>query len=133
MGRGRQSDRKPIVYYGISARRVDGVDLGVLPEDAWFRLRFRSAEPARLQIFLGLHRDDGGFGGNFEVKLPRGAGSWQKDGWREVNVSLDEFYPLVDRKPIMPHRARPYLVLITTLSDDVGLEVSDLAIESRQP
>ena len=133
MGRGRESDRKPIVHYGISARRIDGVDLGVLPKDASLRLRFRSAEPARLLIFLGLHRDDGGFGGNFEVKLPRGAGTLQEDGWREVKVSLDEFHPIVDRKPMMPHRARPYLILITTFSDDVGLEVSELAIESRQP
>ena len=74
-------------------------DLGVLPEDAWLRLRFWSAEPARLLILLGLHRADGGFGGNFEVNLSRGAGTLQEDGWREVSVPLDQFHALVDRKP----------------------------------
>ncbi|MEZ6067140.1 MAG: hypothetical protein R3B90_15875 [Planctomycetaceae bacterium] len=51
---------------------------------------------------LGLNRDDGGFGGNFEAKLPRDASVPDVDGWREIVVPLADFHPLVRRWREMP-------------------------------
>ncbi len=45
-------------------------------------------------------------------------------------MPLDKFQPLVPHKRMMPDNAKPYLLLITTSSEDAGLEVSELAIES---
>lgn len=130
VGRKHEADDTPIVHYGISARRVEEMNLGALPTDGVLRVRFRTERPAKLHIMLGLNRADGGFGGNFEVKLPRDAGTPQPDGWRELVVPLADFQPVVPRKPDMPSSARPYLILITTYGDDAGLEVCELAVES---
>jgi hypothetical protein len=132
VGRKHEADYTPIVHYGISARRVEEMNLGSLPTDGVLRVRLRTERPAKLHIMLGLNRADGGFGGNFEVKLPRDAGTPQPDGWRELIVPLADFQPVVPRKPDMPISARPYLILITTYGDDAGLEVSELAIEGAE-
>jgi ferric-dicitrate binding protein FerR (iron transport regulator) len=132
VGRRHEADYSPIVHYGISARRVEELNLGSLPADGVLRVRFRTAEPAKLHIMLGLNRADGGFGGNFEARLPRDAGKPQAGGWRELIVPLDEFFPIVPRKREMPLSARPYLLLITTYGNDAGLEVSELAIEGAE-
>jgi len=131
VGRTHEVDYTPIVHYGISARRAEEMNLGSLPTDGVLRVRFRTEEPARLHIMLGLNRADGGFGGNFEAKLPQDAGTPQADGWSELVVSLADFHPIVQRWQKVPVNARPYLILITTYDDDVGLEVSELAIESE--
>ncbi|MDA1054916.1 MAG: FecR family protein [Planctomycetota bacterium] len=130
VGRKHEADDTPIVHYGITARRVDEMNLGSLPTNGVLRVRLRMEQPAKLHIMLGLNRADGGFGGNFEVKLPHDAGTPQPDGWRELVVPLADFQPVVPRKPDMPSAARPYLILITTYGDDAGLEVCELAIES---
>lgn len=132
VGRKHEADYTPIVHYGISARRVEEMNLGSVPTDGVLRVRFRTEQPAKLHIMLGLNRADGGFGGNFEVKLPRDAGTPQPDGWRELVVPLADFQPVVQRKRDIPSAARPYLILITTYGDDAGLEVCELAIESAE-
>jgi ferric-dicitrate binding protein FerR (iron transport regulator) len=129
VGRKHEADFAPIVHYGITARRVDGISLGALPPDGVLRIRFRTERPTALQIMLGLHRADGGFGGNFEAKLPRDAGTPQADGWNELVVPLADFRPIVPRWLDMPPAARPNLILITTYGEDAGLEVAELAIE----
>lgn len=132
VGHKHEADYVPIVHYGITARKVDEVSLGSLPTNGALRIRCRTEDPARLHIMLGLNRDDGGFGGNFEAKLPRDAGVPDADGWREIVVPLADFHPLVERWRVMPIDARPYLILVTTFGDDAGLEVSELAIEDAE-
>jgi hypothetical protein len=132
VGRKHEADYTPIVHYGITARRVDEMDLGSLPLNGVLRIRFRTEQPARLHIMLGLHRADGGFGGNFEAELPRDAGTIQVDGWRELTVPLADFRPIVPRWRNIPTDARPNLILITTYLEDAGLEVSELAIEDAE-
>ncbi len=132
VGRKHEAEYTPIVHYGVTARKVDGVSLGSLPEAGVLRVRFRTQVSARLHIMLGLHHADGRFGGNFEVKLPRDVGTLQTDGWRELTVPLADFRPIMQRKPEMPDNARPYLILITTYGNDAGLEISELAIEGAE-
>jgi ferric-dicitrate binding protein FerR (iron transport regulator) len=132
VGRKHKPDGAPIVHYGITARKGEGEDLGSLPPDGVVRIRFRLERSAKLQLILGLNRADGGFGGNFEAKLPRDAGTPLADGWSELTVPLADFHPIVERKREMPVDARPYLILITTFGDEAGLEVSEVAIEDGQ-
>lgn len=132
VGRKQERDYTPIVHYGITARSVDEINLGSLPPKGELRVRFRTDHPARLHIMLGLNREDGGFGGNFEAKLSPDSGVPQADGWRELVVPLASFTPIMYHKPNMPVDARPYLLLITTYDDYAGLEVSELAIEDAE-
>lgn len=132
VGRRQEADDAPIVHYGMTARKVDGMTLGSLPTDGVLRIRCRTEQPAPLHIMLGLNREDGGFGGNFEAKLPIDAGIPDANGWREIVVPLAEFLPLVQRWQQMPRDARPYLILVTTYSEDAGLEVLELAIEHAE-
>lgn len=128
VGRKQQSDDRPIVHYGVTARKVDGVRLGSLPKNGVLRITLRTEQPAKLQIMLGLNRADGRFGGNFEVKLPADRATPRDDGWQELTVPLADFYPLIQRYPEMAENAQPYLLLITTFGRDAGLEVCEMAI-----
>ncbi len=59
LGRQREPQQTPIVHFGITARRGDTINLGVLPTTGALRIRFQTKQAVGLQIMLGLLRDDG--------------------------------------------------------------------------
>ncbi len=128
LGRKQKADHSPIVHFGITAKKVDGISLGSLPVEGVLRIRLRTQQPTSLQIMLGLNHSDGRFGGNFEATLPHDADTLQHDVWREVILPLADFQPLVPSHQVMASGARPHLILVTTYEQDAGLEVSELAI-----
>jgi len=125
---GRKDEAMPVVHFGISVRRVEGVDLGRLPADGTLWVKYRLQRPSPLRVMLGVNRADGRFGGNFEVKL--GSKRTVADGerWQWLEIPLSRLQPLVPRFPEMAEGDRPYLILITTFDDDGGLEVAELGI-----
>jgi ferric-dicitrate binding protein FerR (iron transport regulator) len=132
VGRKNSDQDKPLIHYGLTVRRLDDFSLGTLPPRARLRLVFRAERSARLQILLGLTDQDGRFGGNFEYQTRWEASTARLDGWRELVVPLADFRPLIRHYPGMAKGGQPQLMMITTLTEDVGLEVSEIAIAPEE-
>jgi hypothetical protein len=129
---GRKDEAQPIIHFGVTARRVDGIDLGRLPADATLRIGYRLTEPAPLRIMLGVNRPDGRFGGNFETKLSSRSVVADHGRWQWLEIPLSRLKPLVPRFPAMAEGDRPYLILITTFEEDAGLEIAELSITEHE-
>ncbi len=125
---GRKDEAMPVVHFGVSVRRVEGVDLGQLPADGTLWIKYRLERPSPLRIMLGVNRGDGRFGGNFEVKLGSKTTVVAEDRWQWLEIPLSRLKPLVSRFPEMAEGDRPYLILFTTFEDDGGLEIAELGI-----
>ncbi|MFH5802641.1 FecR domain-containing protein [Alienimonas sp. DA493] len=132
---GADGEGAPVVHFGVTARRTDAADLGTLPPDAVFTAVLRTDRPTALQVFLGTLKKSGRFGGNFEVRLPEGAGTPLPGaagaaGWRRVRVPVAAFRPLIPRHATVPDAGRPVLWMLTSFASDDGLEVAELSLTS---
>lgn len=127
---GRRKDGSPVIHFGIAVRdhaRPSAGSFVTLTADSRVTLRWRAARPTGLFVFLATQRPGGGFGGNFEFKLPRDAGVPDAGGWRTVSVPVGDFRPLLARRAAFAGNGVSVL-MVTTYEEDAGLEVAGMGI-----
>ena len=132
---GRRQDGTPIVHHGVSVREPPRRPAGAfvtLAAGSHVTLRWRTERPGGLFVFLATQRPGGGFGGNFECKLPADAGAADAGGWRTVSIPVRDFRPLSARHAGFAGKGAS-LVMVTAYEDDAGLDIADLAIDIREP
>jgi ferric-dicitrate binding protein FerR (iron transport regulator) len=132
VGRKARDEATPIVHFGMTARKLDEVSLGLLPSDGALEITYRSQQPTPLQVMIGVHQLSGAFGGNFEAKLARPTDAVPLGQWRRVEIPFAEFRPLIERYKELKENDRPFLILITTYGRDAGLEVSEMRISGKE-
>jgi ferric-dicitrate binding protein FerR (iron transport regulator) len=126
---GRRPDGAPIVHYGVTAR-AERAARATLDRGSTVTIRWRTARPASLNVMLGLHLPDGGFGGNFELLARAAASPADALGWRTTTLRVADFAPRAGRFAAPPPGALVTLLLVTTRETPADLEVAELAIES---
>ncbi len=134
MGRQRNdasSTLAPIIHYGVTVRPTDTVDLGRVTENTRLRFTLFVSESTRLQMMMGLKKSDGRFGGNFELRMDSDDGELLPSGLRRFNIPLSNFTPLMPKHPRPEVGDQPYLLLITTLTNNVGMELSEIELVSQ--
>ena len=98
-------DNHVLVQHGVAFRETGGTTNGsfvTVGDDTKLRFRYHAANVSTIVVFFSSQHPDGGFGGNFEIKLPPGSGEAAGDGWREVTVPLNEMqalHPAVSTHP----------------------------------
>jgi ferric-dicitrate binding protein FerR (iron transport regulator) len=118
-----------IIFFGVSVRDNSVYQGGLvsLASDSVLHLRYRTAKPTGVEVFLSTHRADGSFGGNFATHIPPPQGP---GGWRSVDLRLADFKPRQPDRAKAPDGLRAFLVLVNTATRDVGLEIAALSIRS---
>lgn len=133
---GRNQKGRPLVQHGIGFRDqrqpLSGAFVTVA-EDSVIRLRFRTREPASLLLFCITQGPGGGFGGNFELRLPSDSGEPDAGGWRIVEAPLSHFRPLQPHRSMRPAGNAISHFSVKTLRQPAALEVAAVAIESFTP
>ncbi len=128
---GRRADGSPIVHHGISARATDGTGvLASLTRTTVLQVRWRTAQPASLQVFASLKSADGAFGGNFEFiaraeRSPAAAG-----GWRTTTLRLADFEPRAGKFATPPPGAQVGILLLSTRETAADLEIAEITLDS---
>ncbi|MBM3478764.1 MAG: FecR domain-containing protein [Alphaproteobacteria bacterium] len=128
---GRRADGSPIVHHGITVRPVEGQGtLAALTRHTVLRVRWRTAQPASLQVFAGCKTAAGAFAGNFEFlarveRSPADAG-----GWRVSTVRIADFEPRAGKFPSPPPDALLGFLLLSTRETAADLEISEIILDS---
>ena len=127
---GRRTEGMPNIFFGVTARGTDapGGALVMLADDSVVRLRFRTAKPTGLGVFLSTRRSSGAFGGNFEAAIPSKAGVREPGGWRRVEVPLTAFQAKQPDLATSPTGLQVFFVFVNSYTVDAGLEVAELTI-----
>lgn len=125
---GRRPDGAPIVHYGITAR-AGRAERATLAPGSTVTIRWRTARPASLNVMLGLHLPDGGFGGNFEFLARAAASPADAQGWRTTTLRVAAFEPRAGRFPAPPPGALVTWLLVSTRETPADLEVAQITIE----
>jgi ferric-dicitrate binding protein FerR (iron transport regulator) len=128
MGQRLDGEMQPVIHYGITLRPASQIDLGALPEKARLILTYRVREPHRFLVMISACKPDGRFAGNFECKFESDRGSSIGAAFQRAEIPLSEFEPMDQRHPVLRPGDEPFLILLTSFGDDVGLEFSRVEI-----
>lgn len=133
---GRQADGTPIMHRGLVGRAsisTPGQHFVAISSDSVLTLRYRTAAPQKVMVFLSTHEPDGTFGGNFEALIPAipdGAPDYdvRGDGWREVVLPLASFRAASPGHLSMEAGSEVFLLLISTREAEADLQVAEAGI-----
>lgn len=134
----KMPDGRIVTHHGISIRtamleqplRLLATEQGVI------RYRLRQQRPGDLQLMLLTNRREGGFGGNFECKIPAGELRPDADGWCEITIPISRCQP-VDPRPHLrkrhPTAAGNVLTsaILSTFREDRGLEIDRFELQHQ--
>jgi ferric-dicitrate binding protein FerR (iron transport regulator) len=128
----RESDGAPYVHYGIIVRAAShpADSFVALTDNSLLRLKLRIRREFPLQIIVSTRRPDGSFAGNFELTKPQPTlipGS----EWQRLELALHDFTPLHPSRSTSSAGSRACAIIITTLHESVGLEVTEVSIGSQ--
>lgn len=129
---GRKPDGMPVIHRGIrcmSQRDLNPTGFVSLSADTVVRLRCRYRQPSPLQIFLGTHKPTGSFAGNFEAKIPEGAGEADADGWRRLEIAVSTMRSLGGASP---QDVQVHYFHVGSYDMEKGLELAEVAIGPPQ-
>ena len=134
---GRSADGRPVVHFGVNTRK-DNFGFVTMHDDSVVSVRFRTSTPEPIRVMIGMRRQGGGFGGNFEVVMPSTdsvrddrEGSQFEDGWRRLEIPARAFKAI---SPDFPDVLEGYaigLLLVDTFTSDAQLEVAEVFVSRR--
>jgi len=134
----KMPDGRVVTHHGISIRtamleqplRLIATELSVI------KYRLRREQQGDLQLMLLTNRTEGGFGGNFECKIPAEELRPGPDGWCEIAIPINRYEPIDPRPPL--RKRHPSAVgnvitsaIISTFREDRHLEVSHFELGTR--
>jgi len=129
---GQDRERQtPIMNWGFTARRTPEVSLGQLAERSQVVLRLKLEREQKLRVMLGVLLPDGKYGGNFDALLMAEETQPCVGKFAEIALPFERFKPINGRLPKLASEMKPYLLLVTSYENDVGLSVSQIDITSE--
>jgi hypothetical protein len=117
-------DGAPLVMHGLAVR---GWRLAKLNPDSVLRVKLRLQRHVPLQLMVSTLLPNGEFGGNFENHSAELQPA-EAEGWQTVHVPLHEFSPRHSELSTQPAGNSLRAVIVTTLTEDAGLEVAEMAL-----
>jgi hypothetical protein len=127
-----------LTHFGVSVRTgmLNPPLTLVATDKTVIRYRLRQDRPMPLQVMLLTSTVRGGYGGNFECKVPVDRLHPDAEGWCELAIPVSEFRRLDPRKHIRdkyPTAVGNVLtsVLISSFQTDTRLTVSHFAVRSE--
>jgi len=126
---GENSENGMEYHYRISTLSSSGPYVCVSP-DSKLRLKFRTEQESRLELFISLKQMNRDFGGNFVYALdsiPPNA-TPVEDGWHSIEVPIRQMKAMSPKRPQVPSLAVLSFVYVSSLGKDIGLEVSGIEI-----
>jgi ferric-dicitrate binding protein FerR (iron transport regulator) len=134
----RKSTGHSITHFGISVRTAMLTPpLTLIATDRTVvRYRLRQDRSAPLQVMLLTSKTKGGYGGNFECRVPAERLQPDAQGWCELAIPVAEFLPADSRKYIREKYPSPVgnvltSVLISSFQTDTRLTVAHFALQSE--
>lgn len=127
----RHSDGTTITHFGVSIRTayLNPPLTLVARTDSVVRYRLRQELRGPLQVMLLTSNPKGGYGGNFECKVPAERLQPDAGGWCDLKIPMSEFAPIDPRQSIRDKYPSPVgnvltSVLISSFQQDTKLAVS---------
>jgi ferric-dicitrate binding protein FerR (iron transport regulator) len=122
---------QPLVRHAVASGPDPRSPFVQLTAESVLRLRWRTARPARVNVFLVTRTAAGTFGGNFELRLDAADAPPDADGWREMKVPLAQATPTP--QTVVPTTSSRSIakMIVSTPGADVGLEIAALEITPR--
>lgn len=130
----KMPDGRIVTHHGISIRtamleqplRLLATEQGVI------RYRLRQQRPGPLQLMLLTNRREGGFGGNFECKIPAGELRPDADGWCEITIPISRCQPVDPRKRQATAAGNVLTsVILSSFREDRGLEIERFELQQQ--
>jgi hypothetical protein len=126
---GENSESGMEYHYRISSLSASGPYVCVSP-DSKLRLKFRTEQESRLELFISLKQMNRDFGGNFVFMLDSTTSKATplENGWHSIEVPIRQMKALSPKRPQVPSLAVLSFVYVSSLGKDIGLEVSGIEI-----
>ena len=132
----KMPDGRIVTHHGISIRTamLEQPLRLIATETSLIRYRLRQQRPGDLQLMLLTNRTEGGFGGNFECKIPAADLRPDRDGWCEVAIPISRYKP-VDPRPHLRRRQATAAgnvltsIILSTFREDRGLELDRFELQ----
>lgn len=101
-----------------------------LEKDSEIRIRYRTAKPINVGLFLSTRSATWDFTGNFQAYLVEEENPADADGWRTGTVPATSLLPMGAKIPFQPGCVVS-TILATTYAQDAGLEVAEFEVISK--
>ncbi len=134
----KAADGSIITHFGVSVRTAYlSPALAMLVSDqSILRYRLKQAISAPLQVMLLTNTIKGGYGGNFECKLPAEELKPDADGWCDIEIPITRFKSVEKRPQVSARHLSPIgnvvtSFLLSSFKTDTGLTVAKFELHTQ--